>query len=202
MRGRQNPVPVSEYPALVIALGVWAVAGLIFWIPLYVASVVGFAVATFGAALTGRPPRGARMFLVWAARFYQDGFVLAFASLRQSSNDNEGVGPEERGFDAMLSIVAVALTMLVVCGLWAFRVRVEAAESDPRATVLRALAEDVDGVYIWQIADETGMAEGVALHYVQTMVADGLAREVRPGTWALTALGMTEAATPSAPSAE
>lgn len=76
---------------LVVVLGVWALVGLVFWIPLMVRTMVRFSVSLVQATLDGERPTDAARTLQDSVSFYQRGFRVAIEAI-----DGEPIG-ERRG---------------------------------------------------------------------------------------------------------
>ncbi len=68
---------VLTWVVLAIVLGVWAVVGAIFWIPLMVRAMFRFSLSLIEATLEGRKPTAAARMLKEAVSFYRRGFVVA-----------------------------------------------------------------------------------------------------------------------------
>lgn len=62
---------------LLICLGVWAIVGAIFWIPLLLRTMVRFSVDLVPSMLTGKHPTRAARLLRHAVTFYRRGFEVA-----------------------------------------------------------------------------------------------------------------------------
>jgi hypothetical protein len=64
-----------------VVLGVWAVVGMVFWIPLMVRTMVRFSVALVQATLDGVRPTEAARTLRDSVSFYQRGFRVAIEAV-------------------------------------------------------------------------------------------------------------------------
>jgi hypothetical protein len=61
---------------LAICLGIWAIVGAVFWIPLLIRTMVLFSVALIQATLDGKQPAAAAQTLREAVTFYRRGFIV------------------------------------------------------------------------------------------------------------------------------
>jgi hypothetical protein len=61
---------------LTVCMGIWAVVGAVFWIPLLVRTMVLFSVALIQATLDGKQPSAAAQTLREAVTFYRRGFLV------------------------------------------------------------------------------------------------------------------------------
>lgn len=80
------------YVVLVVTLGVWAVVGFIFWIPMLVRTTTSFSSVLLYATLFGKDPSDFGRPLVFATTFYIAGFKNIMNALLQTDRRSSAGG--------------------------------------------------------------------------------------------------------------
>lgn len=109
-----------------ICLAIWAVLGVLFWLPFVIRAVVQFSVAHIRAMLAGRTPHAAGRVLRQAVDFYRQGFLVGIEAV-MSEDAPEPSGPG-MGMGRLLAEVVWAVLVWYVVLLLVGVVSVSPAE--------------------------------------------------------------------------
>ena len=99
--GEDKSVSPLAWAVLLATLGIWAVAGLLLWIPILARESVRFSLALCRSMLLGTEPTEAAQTVKDAADFYRRGFKVAFANIvDEDALDRAGMGGRGRAAKA------------------------------------------------------------------------------------------------------
>ena len=105
-----------RWAVLVICLGVWAVVGALFWIPLLLRRVITFSAALVPAMLADRKPHQAAKSLRDAMNFYGRGFQVTREVISGEPDPNERTAPLKE--DTRLEGMALLNELAWVVVIW------------------------------------------------------------------------------------
>ncbi len=84
---------VLTWVILTIVLVIWAVVGVVFWIPLLLRAMLRFSISLIEAMFEGHKPTAAAKVLRDAVSFYRRGFVVAVEVVTREQIDRRDEGP-------------------------------------------------------------------------------------------------------------
>ena len=124
-RGRQSTKPLHwgavamkglRWAVLMICLGVWAVVGAVFWIPLLLRRVIAYSAALVPAMLAGTRPHQAAKGLRHAMDFYRRGFQVTTEIVSGEPDRSESAGAKKQ--DTRLGGMALLNELAWVAVTW------------------------------------------------------------------------------------
>lgn len=102
---------------LFVCMGVWALVGLVFWIPLLLRTMLSFSLLLVQSVLQDRAPGRAARTLRNAVDFYRRGFIVAVEAVTRQDIEDEGPSRLDGKF-LMRELAWSALVWYVILALF------------------------------------------------------------------------------------